>query len=116
MDEIIALYESPRPLSKADRTDIGKIREDLGKRFCHRCGYCLPCEQGVRIPEVMSFQSILKRFHPPIAIVFSQEAMTSVDACTDCGDCLKRCPYTLPIPDMLRENQALFHEASRHRG
>ena len=24
--------------------------------------------------------------------------------CTDCGECMTRCPYELPIPDLIREN------------
>ena len=24
--------------------------------------------------------------------------------CTECGDCMTRCPYELPIPDLIREN------------
>ena len=24
--------------------------------------------------------------------------------CTGCGACLERCPYELPIPDLIREN------------
>jgi Fe-S oxidoreductase len=24
--------------------------------------------------------------------------------CTRCGACLERCPYELPIPDLIREN------------
>jgi hypothetical protein len=27
-------------------------------------------------------------------------------ACTDCGDCLPRCPVKLPIPQLLRETHA----------
>jgi len=115
MDEIIALYREPRPLSNADKADIDKIRSDLGKRFCHRCGYCLPCEQGVRIPEVMSFKSILKRMQSDKALNFSRDAVNTVEICNECGECIERCPYELPIPEMLRENLALFQEALRHR-
>ena len=62
MDEIVALYRKRRKLTRADRADMDKIRADLGMRFCHRCGYCLPCEKGVRIPEALGFKSIMKRF------------------------------------------------------
>jgi len=115
MDEIAALYRTPRPLSEADRADMEKIRSELGKRFCHRCGYCLPCEQGVRIPEVMMFRSILKRMHPERAVNFSKDPLGTVEACTECGECIERCPYDLPIPEMLRENLALYQEALRRR-
>lgn len=116
MDEIVSFYRSPQPLSQDDLAEIDRMREELGTRFCHRCGYCLPCEQGVRIPEVMSFKSILKRMHPEKATAFSQTAVGTAENCNECGECLERCPYTLPIPEMLRENMALFNEALKKRG
>jgi len=30
------------------------------------------------------------------------------DACTDCGDCLPRCPLKLDIPALLRETHELL--------
>ena len=114
IDEILALYASPRALSEADRVQMEEIRAGLGKRFCHRCGYCLPCEQEVKIPEAMIFPSVVKRFQPAIAAEFMAEAMKSALGCSACGKCVERCPYDLPIPDMLKESLALFNQALGH--
>jgi len=111
MDEIVSLVRSREPLTEADLTDMEKIRADLGTRFCHRCGYCLPCERGVRIPEALGFKSILKRFQGETALNFSRDALKSAENCDQCGACIERCPYELPIPEMLDENLALFGEA-----
>jgi predicted aldo/keto reductase-like oxidoreductase len=115
MDEILALYRTRRTLTKADRADMEKIRSDLGTRFCHRCGYCLPCEKGVRIPEVLGFKSIVKRFHADFAVNFSGDALKSAEKCDRCGTCIEQCPYELPIPEMLDENRVLFREALKQR-
>jgi predicted aldo/keto reductase-like oxidoreductase len=114
MDEIVALYRKRRKLTKADRADMDKIRADLGTRFCHRCGYCLPCERGVRIPEALGFKSILKRFQGDFAVKFSRDAVESAEKCDQCGECIERCPYELPIPEMLSENLVLYRGALRH--
>lgn len=111
MDEILSLVRSREPLTEADLADMEKIRADLGTRFCRRCGYCLPCEKGVRIPEVMGFKSILKRFQGETALNFSRDAVKSAENCDQCGTCIERCPYELPIPEMLEENLALFRGA-----
>jgi len=111
MDEIVSLYRSREPLTEADLADMEKIRADLGTRFCHRCGYCLPCEKGVRIPEALGFKSILKRFQGETALNFSRDAVKSAENCDRCGACIERCPYELPIPEMLDENLALYREA-----
>lgn len=113
MDEIVSLYRLREPLTEADLADMEKIRADLGTRFCHRCGYCLPCEKGVRIPEALGFKSILKRFQGETALNFSRDALKSAENCDQCGACIERCPYELPIPEMLDENLALFREALR---
>lgn len=114
-DEVIELYKSPAPLSRADREEIERIRGQLGTRFCHRCGYCLPCEQGVKIPEVMSFRSMSRRLPPAMTINMTKKAMETVDDCTQCDECLERCPYRLPIPELIRELQAMFTDfTSRH--
>jgi predicted aldo/keto reductase-like oxidoreductase len=114
-DDIIALYDSPRALTAEDNQEIEKIRSQLGKRFCHRCGYCMPCEQGVEIPGVMGFRSIAQRLSPAITISFTKDAMETVDSCSECGECLEKCPYNLQIPELIREHQTLFNSyVSQH--
>jgi predicted aldo/keto reductase-like oxidoreductase len=110
LDEIVELYLSPRPLSETDLREIERIRSDLGRNFCHRCGYCVPCEQGVEIPDVMSFLSMKKRLAPAGVIHMTKAAMETVENCDECGECLEKCPYSLPIPDLLKENLSLFKE------
>lgn len=116
MDEIVSLYRTRPPLTEEDLAAMEKIRADLGTRFCRRCGYCLPCEKGVRIPEVMAFKPVLKRLQMESALKFSRDALKSAENCDQCGACIERCPYELPIPEMLDENLALFRETSRRAG
>ncbi len=33
-----------------------------------------------------------------------QAEMEKIDQCIHCGACLPRCPYELPIPELLRKN------------
>ena len=30
--------------------------------------------------------------------------MSKIEDCEECGDCIKRCPYELNIPELLKEN------------
>ena len=110
LDEIVALYENPTPLNDADNGAIEEIRADLGVKFCHRCEYCMPCEKGVTIPGVMSFKSMFKRLAPAAAVGMAYGAMDSVEKCEDCGECVEKCPYDLPIPELLKENLALYND------
>lgn len=110
IDEIIELYEHPAALTEADLADIEQIRSDLGTKFCHRCEYCMPCEQGVIISTVLGFKSTSRRLMPAAAINMVAHAMESAENCEDCGECLERCPYELSIPDLLKENLSLYKE------
>jgi len=109
-DEVLDLYLSPSPMTEEDEKAIERIRLELGKKFCHRCGYCIPCDQGVNIPQVMGFKSQAKRFPPAIVKMMAQGAMDSVENCTECEECLAKCPYNLEIPELLQENLVDYQE------
>jgi hypothetical protein len=108
IDEIAALSRSPRAPTEKELQEMEGIRAALGNRFCRRCEYCMPCEKGVNIPRVFMFRSQLKRFPPATVIAMASEPMKSVERCEACGECVERCPYQLPIPDMLNETLEWF--------
>jgi hypothetical protein len=109
-DEISELYRNVEPLSAADLKDIENIRSALGQKFCHRCEYCMPCEQGVQISSVLMFQAAAKRLSREGVKGWIGKAMQSVEQCIECGECEQKCPYHLPISDLLKENLALFNQ------
>jgi predicted aldo/keto reductase-like oxidoreductase len=116
INEIIGYYQGRRPLSHEDREQMQRIRNDLGGRFCHRCEYCIPCEQGVQIPKVLLIKSQVRRFSPNQLAFIAKEAVASVEQCADCGECVEKCPYHLPVPDMLRENTETFKKFMADHG
>ncbi|MCF8035110.1 MAG: aldo/keto reductase [Desulfarculaceae bacterium] len=103
LDQIAALYADRKPLSDVDRADMERIRSELGSRFCHRCGYCMPCPNGIDIPIAMLFRSQVRRFPAQELARLSGRAMEAIEDCEQCGECEARCPYELPIPEMLGE-------------
>jgi Fe-S oxidoreductase len=56
----------------------------------------------------MGYPVMLHRTSPEVAVPFLEKAMDSVPNCTQCGACIKRCPYGLPIPEMLAKHYRMF--------
>jgi predicted aldo/keto reductase-like oxidoreductase len=108
MAEIVKIIENPRPLTSSEIEKIKKIRQDLGNQWCHKCGYCMPCKNDISISTVLSAKSIIKRTTFEAAKGFLEKPTEKAKDCTECGKCIKKCPYNLDIPVLLRENIALW--------
>jgi len=116
VDENTRLYETPRSLTRQDWDEIESIRSELGANFCHRCEYCLPCPEGVAISQVLLFKSQTKRFPPEMAIKLSAGPMETAENCVQCEECLEKCPYELPVPDMISESLEYYRQFREQHG
>jgi uncharacterized protein len=111
IEEIAAFYEAPFKLTAADRKKMKQMQDELGPRFCRRCDYCQPCAQGIPISMVMTFPTFVKRLPPDWYLrSFITEGMGKAASCTECGECEARCPFGLPIREMLKENYDLYEQ------
>lgn len=110
VDEITGFYETANQVTDQDQAIMEQYRQELGSQFCRRCEYCQPCPQGVMITPAMGYRIVAKRMSPKVAVEFSRLPMESVSKCVKCGICISRCPYELPIPDLLQRNRELFEE------
>lgn len=108
VDQITACYQTPNIVTEDDRKLMEKYRLELGKQFCRRCEYCQPCPNGVMITMAMAYKLVASRMSPAVSVDFCRPAMESVKLCSECEICLERCPYELPIPDMLKANYDLY--------
>jgi len=113
IDEVLSFYTSPNEVTDQDRSAIQRYRRELGTRFCRRCEYCQPCPQGVMITPAMAYPIVVNRMSAAVAVKFSKIPMESVTNCTACGTCIKKCPYDLPIPELIRSNYDLFIKHSK---
>ena len=106
LEQVDVLIEAGQEGASLTAGQVEQLKEQAaawGTDFCRRCGYCLPCSEGIAIPNAMR---VLEQFKtgqdPDIA-----EAYAKLDpdpgVCTECGDCVERCPYSLPIPDKMKE-------------
>ena len=91
------------PLNAEEQAKIAKIKDELGTNFCRRCNYCAPCTVGINISGVFLFEGYYSRYDlKDWALArYSSMSKTASD-CIDCGVCESRCPYNLPIRQMLK--------------
>ena len=88
-----------------------KYRE-LGFIGCTACRYCMPCPQGVAIPEIFTIfnhyyargrdERIKEKYREQIAVE------NRASQCNTCGRCEELCPQQLPIRSLLRLATSTF--------
>ena len=98
-----AAAEGFGPLTEEELARCESIRRELGSHFCRRCGYCAPCSVGIDIPSVFTQANYLRKYElGDWARGRYANFAHRADECIDCGLCESRCPYGLPIREMLR--------------
>ncbi len=92
-----------------ERAVLDHMRSELDQRTCRRCRYCEPCPNGVQIGMLLHGRSIIRRMGPQRWKEWGAlDMIASADQCADCGECLPKCPYHLPIPELIREHVAYY--------
>ena len=91
---------------------VRKKYQEYGFIGCTGCRYCLPCPQGVAIPQIFSFynryfmggegQELIAQY--PTEIGQDARALN----CVRCGRCEELCPQHLPIRDLLSKAAGTF--------
>jgi hypothetical protein len=116
INQNLALAENAQPncFSEKEKKLVRKAAVEFRRVMkvgCTGCQYCMPCPSGVNIPSCFDFYNSRHTFKDKMAkmmylffnggIVTDQPSLASV--CTQCEECLEKCPQQLPIPDLLSE-------------
>ena len=104
IEENTSVGKDLRGLTDEEREILNEEVSSLGIHFCRRCGYCLPCTVGIDIPTQFVIDAYYTRYNlPDWAIDRYRKLDIKAKDCIECGKCLDRCPYDLPIIDMLKD-------------
>lgn len=111
IDQNLKAVSDTAPLTEEELKQIEEIRQTLGTQFCRRCNYCQPCTVGINISGAFLFEGYLRRYDLGdwARSRYATLAKKAGD-CIGCGECETRCPYNLPIREMLARCKEAFGE------
>ena len=107
----VACKITPMAMSFEDLETVERVKRVMRNSLkinCSTCGYCMPCPQGVNIPECMKIYNEKylfghKGFFNPALFDYYQYvggimgSSGNAGKCNGCGKCLRKCPQRLDI-------------------
>lgn len=109
LEQNVAAANDRSPLRPDELAAMQQIRDALGTNFCRRCNYCQPCTTGINISGALLFEGYHNRYGLQEWAKGRYLAMAKTASdCVDCGLCEERCPYHLPIRQMLKKVAETF--------
>lgn len=96
---------------------IDRVREEYGKRAaiaCTQCGYCMPCPNGLDIPQNIQLynQGLMydELLNPRFVYFRRMREEERAGACNGCKECEEKCPQGLPISEWMPRIHAVLGE------
>jgi len=127
LEKDIEIVNNLIPMTEAEKEYLFTNNPVLGSYVCRLCDKCLPCPEGIDIPEIFIYEGWYDRqlrdrvirSSPDFALrdrlrfwfdnrQEAREAYSKLevkaDACTECGECIPRCPYGIDIIAKLKNS------------
>jgi predicted aldo/keto reductase-like oxidoreductase len=114
LEENAVLADNAGSLNEKEKNRIEAMMNEnkrLSELYCTGCKYCMPCPQGINIPEVFTMMNYHRVYgitdyaKKNYAMIGKTPWMQFKDAsaCVECGVCEDKCPQKLPIRRQLKE-------------
>lgn len=113
------------PITDEEKEELFKKAPELGNYVCRQCGKCIPCPEGIPIPEIFKYEGYYDRqmmngivnnpeeyaLKDRLRFWFGNRDLAregyaglkvKADKCTKCGECIPKCPYGIDIIKKLK--------------
>jgi predicted aldo/keto reductase-like oxidoreductase len=113
----IAGRSGPGVLSAEEMALFDKVRKAYQKLMpipCTACRYCMPCPSNVEIPRIFELYNDAVMYDDPVMgrMQYSGRMALKVDQradkCTECKQCVEKCPQKINVPDSLKKAHELL--------
>jgi predicted aldo/keto reductase-like oxidoreductase len=106
-------WDNDEPMDEQEKAILQRLNDaylSLGSDRCAQCYECLPCPEVINIPEVLRLRNMAVAFEMTEFGKYRYKMFENAghwfpgkkaNKCTECGDCLPRCPENLDIPRLL---------------
>ncbi|GBF80166.1 aldo/keto reductase [Aphanothece sacrum] len=128
LEAMILLRDQDEPLT-AQEVSVFKglethLDQALGTDQCRQCYECLPCPENINIPEILRLRNLAVAYDMTGFGQYRYRMLENAghwfpgnkgNRCTECGDCLPRCPEKLEIPTLLKDTHQRLNGSPRRR-
>jgi hypothetical protein len=105
-------FDEEKALSPEELKKLEEEVSELGKDFCRRCSYCMPCEHNIMIPFVhmIHMKCYGKEMDDEVTYTLGlgKRMLPALETCDECGQCVEKCPYQLSTPKKVKELRELL--------
>jgi predicted aldo/keto reductase-like oxidoreductase len=105
-------------LTEEEQELVRKVRRGIKKLFpipCTRCGYCMPCPQGVDIPRNLTLYNQGPAYGHPDLVRREYGTVPEKEkssGCTQCRECEPKCPQSILISEWMPKITEVLAEES----
>ena len=103
VEQNASVGNTPLELSKEAEARLDEQARVLGRLFCRACDYCQPCPEQIPISSLLRVDTFIKRMGWDSWYARNRDTIERYERCEQCRQCESRCPYQLPILELMAE-------------
>lgn len=128
LPEPLQVADQDGPLTPQEKEVLQRLEIELDQKLatdkCSQCYQCLPCPEEIHIPEILRLRNLAEAYDMQNYGQYRYQMLENAghwfpgkkgNRCTECGDCLPRCPEKLAIPSLLEDAHQSLNGKPRRR-